>query len=431
VTEVLPVLAALTGAAAVVVKLPLVLRRSQLSVPARHFVAGVLLLALALPVQVGPVEAWMTVDGLKSAWPVQHVLGTVAAYLVQAGFVHAVEADRERAARLLCPRLLLMWLAVAVMIITFALEPRASDWLFSPGGRFWTGEPGSPIAAWAYVAFGSYFAYSVSTLFLLSRRWARMAGARGPQGRLLATGLRIHAFGEVPLFAYAVHMSGYNLTILLGTNPPWPEAVIDYVLKSSGAVVVLVGLSVSAIPLVTASSPWLAVSDRLSPVVDRWRFERARRGVHPLWTQVTAVIPQVAYQQLAAPWRSGSPRSHAYRTVVELRDALTLLCQLSTNRLRVAQIAQHAAERGRASGLTGDDLSAVVAASIISAGLPAWGDGGRPDSGTPADPPVTSALTLIDELRWWRAVAKAMTTSPVVREALERTQACSSSTAAS
>jgi hypothetical protein len=130
----------------------------------------------------------------------------------------------------------------------------------------------------------------------------------------------------------------------------------------------------------------LALPAQVGPVVDRWRFEWARRGVHPLWMRVTAVIPQVAYQQLAEPWHSESPRSHAYRTVVELRDALVLLCQLSTNRLRVAQIARHAVERGRDSGLTGDDLSAVVAASIIRAGLPVWEDGGRPDSGTPADP---------------------------------------------
>ncbi|XVV06771.1 DUF6545 domain-containing protein [Actinosynnema sp. CA-248983] len=311
--------------------------------------AGVALLTAALPIT--------TVDRLAPvSWPLQHVLALGAAYLIQSGFARATNTN-------LRGRLVAMWVAAAIIVGDFVADPRAPEW---HGG---TGVPSA-----AHIAFGAYLAHAVATLFVLSRRSARLADAAGH--RLLATGMRVHALGEAPLFLFSIHMVAYHLTLAMGTPIGWPQADVERVLMPLGTGTVLVGLSMSAFSLLAHSS-----------LADWWRYERHRRRVHPLWTAVVETIPDIGYLDLPTPAGLNPDAAlHAYRTVVDLRDALVVLCQLPG-----------------APRTTNTD-SAVVAAAIMAHGLLAWQRGERPDNCEPAQPPVPSAATPADELRWWARV---------------------------
>ncbi|HWO65302.1 MAG TPA: DUF6545 domain-containing protein, partial [Umezawaea sp.] len=225
----------------------------------------------------------------------------------------------------------------------------------------------------------AYLAQAVAVVTWLSRRTARLARETG-RGRV-ATGMVVHSWGEVPIFVFALHMAAYNTALLFGVVPPWPEADVDQVLMPFGTCLLLLGLAIAA----------AGGGGQVRTVFRRFRYHRHRALVHPLWTEVAAAMPAVVYADLPAakgflPDRRAE--RHAYRTVVELRDALVLLCQI-----------------GVAPPLDGD--SATRAAEVFAAGLPAWRTGSRPGDGDPVDPPVTSAPTLLIELQWWVRVAKA------------------------
>ncbi|HEX6345987.1 hypothetical protein [Umezawaea sp.] len=229
-----------SGAAAVVSTAYALLRGG--SAATRHLAAGVALLTTALFVQAAPARTF-TFGSPHLAWTLQHVAALGAAYLVPSGFARVVEGSQDGVDRFPRPRLALLWVALAVVVGCFAARPHASDWLFSPAGRYEAGGPGDPFAALAHATFGAYLARAVAAVIGLSRRTARLARAAG-RGRV-ATGMLVHAWGEVPILVFALHVVADNTALLFGVVPPWPEAAVDQVLMPFGTCLLLLGLAIA------------------------------------------------------------------------------------------------------------------------------------------------------------------------------------------
>jgi uncharacterized protein DUF6545 len=345
---------------------------------ALHLVQGVALLTVAVALQIPPL-ADLAVAGLPAAWTLQHVAALGAAYLVQSGFARVTEGTPESVDRYLRPRLVGLWAALTVVVAAFVVAPHAPDWLFAAAGRYRTGGPGHPVAALAYLAFGAYLAHAVASLRTTTLHSARLAAATSR--KRVAAGMRVHASGEVVVFAFAAHMVAYNGLLLLDVVPPWPESAVDDVLMPLGTGMVLLGFAIST----------TGGLSQLRAFALRCRYDHHRQQVHPLWTEVAAAMPSAVYGALPAPGGlppDPSAARHAYRTVVELRDALVLLCQVVPD-------------------VPDDDDQVTRAAIIFAAGLPAWRAGARPGHGKPAEPPVPPVTSVLSELRWWAEVAKA------------------------
>lgn len=139
----------------------------------------------------------------------------------------------------------------------------------------------------------------------------------------------------------------------------------------------------------------------------RFTDYRAFRELGPLHREVTSRIPEPVLH--LEP--DTDLRTRLYRRLVEIRDA-----QWALRVWTPAAVAGAAEERARAAGLAGTDLAATVEAAQLRAALEALAAQRRPAVHAQT-PRVAEPQDLAAELAFQRKLARAFTTSPIVRAA--------------
>ena len=145
----------------------------------------------------------------------------------------------------------------------------------------------------------------------------------------------------------------------------------------------------------------------LTALWQRFTDYRAYRELGPLHREVTSQIPEPVLH--LEP--DTDLRTRLYRRLVEIRDA-----QWALRVWIPAGVADAAEERARAAGLAGTDLAATVEAAQLRAALEARAAQRRP-AVHPPTPRVAEPQDLAAELAFQRKLARAFTTSPIVRAA--------------
>lgn len=151
----------------------------------------------------------------------------------------------------------------------------------------------------------------------------------------------------------------------------------------------------------------------LTALWGRFTDYRAFRELGPLHREVTSQIPEPVLH--LEP--DTDLRTRLYRRLVEIRDA-----QWALRVWTPAAVAGAAEERALAAGLAGTDLAATVEAAQLRAALEARAAQRRPAL-HPQTPRVAEPEDLAAELAFQRKLARAFTTSPIVRAAATRAAA--------
>lgn len=145
---------------------------------------------------------------------------------------------------------------------------------------------------------------------------------------------------------------------------------------------------------------------------------RALCALRPLWSAVTATVPQVVLGLPPAgcsdlPVMGADLRLRLGRRIVEIRDAALLL------RSHVSDISSASARAAlAAAGLSGEELDAAEEAAWLRAACAARLGGGPPACPVPARP-LRGADDLTGEARWLRRVAAAWNRPATVGAAAE------------
>lgn len=140
------------------------------------------------------------------------------------------------------------------------------------------------------------------------------------------------------------------------------------------------------------------------------RLEQTRAQVWPLWREVAAAWPELILEPLPAPDAGATPASvryAAYRTVVELADALSRVC--AEGGTGVPEAAAEARSCADSLGLHGDRYAAVIAGEVLAAGLRGR-RAQRPARVTDVhggiEVPARHHDDLMTDLQWWRLVTR-------------------------
>jgi hypothetical protein len=190
-------------------------------------------------------------------------------------------------------------------------------------------------------------------------RWGRLTDwARLPDRELLRGGLRLLTAGAAVGLLYV----GYDLAFLAASqlglaHRLGDQQVITQGLSTASVLLMVAGFTISA------WGPRVGLAGLL-----RWvgRY-RAHRRLYPLWRTLCQAVPGVALEPPSAGWRDaltlrGGVTFRLQRRCVEIRDG-----QLKLRPWRDPRAAAAAEELGRQAGLAGDQLAAVVEATVLGA----------------------------------------------------------------
>jgi hypothetical protein len=253
-------------------------------------------------------------------------------------------------ARRRLPVLVFVLGAMATLFVVAGSAERYRDFLLDNAGR--------PVLT-------TYILFYVTTLTValvvtahMSWQYAKIAGRPW-----LRRGLRLNAVGSVIGLGYCAARAADVAGAWLGANAAAWEFLVP-VCAGTGALLIACGLTLPA---------W---GPRLSVLGRGIREYRAYQRLHPLWMALYRAAPSIALHppasRLADRLVVRDLDLRLYRRVIEIHDGrLALRPWLDRDAEATAE------QRGRAAGLTGDDLRAAVEAGTLAAALRAK-DAGRP-----------------------------------------------------
>ncbi|XGP74928.1 hypothetical protein V5P93_002421 [Actinokineospora auranticolor] len=290
-----------------------------------------------------------------------------------------------------------------MILVLFHLAPGAPDFVYGPAGRTEAGGAGDPVAAWAFIAYSLYLGLALAEIARLSIRWSGKAGVL-PRLRLA---LRLNTAGDAVGLLYCANKLVFQIALLCGVVPPWPEAMIGNVAAPLACALCLAGVSMATIKSTALTTPARAVAE----------WQRAAIGVRalrPLWTEVRRHMPEHRRASGLSSLREWvpvvNPAKLLYRGVIDIWDAYrTLRPLVPEDRLRDLE----ADARGR--GLDDGAVVAVLDAAVFAFGLPAHSRAESTDA--TSDLVATSAdlaPDLSSDLVRWRAAARAFSRSPLL-----------------
>ncbi|MBP2320259.1 hypothetical protein JOF56_000644 [Kibdelosporangium banguiense] len=285
-----------------------------------------------------------------------HTFILLAAWAAQAMLLGLTKSEiRERRWMLVA--------AVVAMTVTFALADTPID-----DPRYNMRYSATPWVLEYWLVFIAGLAPAFANIVRLCWRYARLSGSA--IGKL---GLRLIAAGVVVSLLYHVHKALYFASQRFGFYYPTFNGLWDKVLTPVATVLILVG----------ATLPSWGPRIGLSALFDwagRWRtYQRLR----PLWFALYQANPQIALVQ---------PRSallefllptdlnlRLYRRVIEIRDGRLALQPYLDPEVGLAA--------RRRSGVTGQELDAVVEATTLAAAVDAKRSGAPPRTTEPVAVP--------------------------------------------
>ncbi|MGO1049470.1 MAB_1171c family putative transporter [Crossiella sp. CA198] len=381
----------------------------------RSLLLGCLALALALSVQLPVVYPVINQVGFNLAWPVQHVLVLGTAYLIQVFFLYSIEEPAD-AARRAARQALVLFAVTAVMLLLFAVTPRARDFLHGPAGRNEAGGPGDPVAALAFATFSLYLGWAALNLMRLAWQWSTKAR----DVWWLFVGLRLQVLAHVFTLAFCAHKLGFQLAVLFGVTPGWTaDSVEGWLMPAACA---LATLGVTACALGETVARW--VRRHCAPLVRLagataawWRFLRAHHALYPLWARFAEVLPEITLDppksRRADLFDLRAGRRRLYRRLIELEDG--------GKQLRPAIPPE---VQARVQELTGGRPPELVAAVRAAAGYAVAlrrRELGIPDVTNNPLGSAAGAEDLAELVHRWRAITRAFRRDPVVRQVLAET----------
>ena len=241
---------------------------------------------------------------------------------------------------------------------------------------------------------------------LLARRYAHIA--RRPYLRL---GLRLVSVAGCVGFVYFAHWGLPPVLRLFHVPVPAFLAAQWRLLSTIAVSLLIVGATIPQ------WGPW---AGRWAPR-RRLRQRRALRRLRPLWLDLTRSTPEIPLVPPSLRWRECLDARdldfRLYRRVIEIRDG-----QLALLPFMDESVAATASRLGRASGLEGDELEAVVEASRVAAALDAKLSGQRPDGRRISVAPPLGGQDVSGEVAILERVAAAYVASPVVRQVVAATR---------
>ncbi|WP_444951000.1 MAB_1171c family putative transporter [Micromonospora ureilytica] len=270
------------------------------------------------------------------------------------------------------------------------------------------GEPSHPPFQFVYLAYLfvylAYLGWSLTQVVVLANRYASIA-----HRPLLRFGLRMITVGSLWGLAY---VAAKVVAVVLGNRSPGWALITDAVVVlafSTSILLVLIGSTIPSWgPRVGLDRLWVEAA----AVRDYYRL-------HPLWTRIHAVLPEVALlpppsgvRGFLSVARDASLRR--VRITVEILDGYATLRPWMS-----AAVATHAQDAAQKGGLLGDPQTAMVEAVVIGAALASRLDGAPPSSEAPealalplgpSRDSTAGDLDAADQVTWLAQVARAIAT---------------------
>lgn len=183
-------------------------------------------------------------------------------------------------------RVILLIVALVGLTAFYIVGPVRSELASMPssaGNKPWVAE---------YLAmYGGYLAIAMADTVWMSRL------ANHVPRRYLRIGLRLLGAGGAFGLLYVAHRVGYGIAVSLGVPPLWIEN----------------GYIGPNVLLTTVSIALLMSGVMVPPIGARWEAHTAAKEVHPLWTDVTSIAPELVFAHRGDRLR---------RQVTEIRDVL-------------------------------------------------------------------------------------------------------------
>ncbi|MEU4113311.1 MAB_1171c family putative transporter [Kitasatospora sp. NPDC028055] len=335
---------------------------------------------------------------------VSNVLMLVASVSV-VSWLMSLNHDAAEARRRLRPRVAFLGVAVAVMLVAFFSVPADRRWSSDFTNQNWGQAPVLlHVYTLAYVLVMGHASYDC-----LSQTWRRSGQSTWRVHRAGLRGAAIGCFFVLLYLAYKVVNAGASIAgvELFAGGPRCTSLVTPFRCTFSftaplmGVLLITAGLTVPALL-------WPAAK------VMRRRWERkTAQDLLPLWTDLTAVRPQVVLRAVVI---ETDPDVVLHRRVVEVCDGIL---DLGNHRSRtIERLATEAVERRGQSGT--ETGAAIVEAAVVAAAIEAARTGARGEE-DPA-PQATGESVRAGDLRaealWLRSVSQQYATSDIVRTAV-------------
>lgn len=240
-------------------------------------------------------------------------------------------------------------------------------------------------------------AVAALALFLVSWRWARIAGRPW-----LCRGLRVIALGNVCGL-------GFDLAKLIAVIARWLDRDVDWLSSSIAPALGALGTLIAAVGLLLPTA-----GERLTRMAGWIARYRAYRELFPLWDALSTATPDIV------------PDVHIPRWHFELR-LTRRLAEINDGRLVLRshihpQVGEAALRLGRGAGLTGLELQAVIEAARLKAAVTAKAANREFALQAVADTDTLGGIDGLSELVWLSKVSQAFSASPVVGAALAECQ---------
>ncbi|WP_149038693.1 MAB_1171c family putative transporter [Kitasatospora sp. MBT63] len=348
---------------------------------------------------------------------VSNVLMLVASVSV-VSWLMFLNHEQAEARRRLRPRLAFLGAAVTVMTVAFFAVPADRRWSSEFTNTHWGQAPILlHVYTLAYVLVTGHATYDC-----LAQTWRRSSQSPWRVHRAGLRGAAIGCFFVLLYLAYKVVNAGASIAgVELFPGGPRCTTLVTPFRCSFSFTAPLLGVLLITAGLTVPALLWPAAK------LLRRRWERkTAQDLLPLWTDVTAVRPQVVLRAVVI---ETDPDVVLHRRVVEVCDGIL---DLDNHRSRAIQrMATEAVERrGQAGTATG---AAIVEAAVVAAAIEAARTGAR-DQDDPA-PQATGESARAGDLRaealWLRSVSQQYATNDIVRTAVAvQRQAAPTATAA-
>ncbi|HEX2459253.1 MAG TPA: MAB_1171c family putative transporter [Vicinamibacterales bacterium] len=185
---------------------------------------------------------------------------------------------------------------------------------------------------------------------------------------------------------------GYLIAVLLGSSPSAAvESSVARMLAVVGGLFVLVG------SLVPALYPaWRRTVHRVSAY-------RAHRELHPLWSALRELHPEIALDPASSDFRDRlrvrDLDFRLYRRIIEIRDG-----RLALRPFLDADVARRSREDALRRGLTGNDVEAAVEAGVLAAGIENARKKRQPATVLAAS--QDGGKDFMSEVEWWLQIVR-------------------------
>jgi hypothetical protein len=245
---------------------------------------------------------------------------------------------------------------------------------------------GSPWVIGYLVVFAGYLGIALVDVLRGGLRYAPKAGTP------ISMALRLIAIGCGFGLLYVAEKIGYLIAVLLGSSPSAAvESSVARMLAVVGGLFVLVG------SLVPALYPaWRRTVHRVSAY-------RAHRELHPLWSALRDLHPEIALDPASSDFRDRlrvrDLDFRLYRRIIEIRDG-----RLALRPFLDADVARRSREDALRRGLTGNDVEAAVEAGVLAAGIENARKKRQPATVLAAS--QDGGKDFMSEVEWWLQIVR-------------------------